>query len=151
MCVFVYSKRERCNSTSSGVGGGLPGEPGEGPARRDALDEVQAIAGNKQCCDCGEAGPDWASINLGITLCIVCSGIHRYTHTHTHTHAYTHTRIQRHTATQKRIYVCTHTHTHTDLHCGRHSYAGTHTLDRTLLSTRTQIQTLHCRHRHTHT
>uniref|UniRef100_A0A8C5FND7 Arf-GAP with coiled-coil, ANK repeat and PH domain-containing protein n=1 Tax=Gadus morhua TaxID=8049 RepID=A0A8C5FND7_GADMO len=71
------ASRERCNSTSSGVGGGLPGEPGEGPARRDALDEVQAIAGNKQCCDCGEAGPDWASINLGITLCIVCSGIHR--------------------------------------------------------------------------
>ena len=78
MCVFVYSKRERCNSTSSGVGGGLPGEPGEGPARRDALDEVQAIAGNKQCCDCGEAGPDWASINLGVLLCIECSGIHRY-------------------------------------------------------------------------
>uniref|UniRef100_A0A8C4F456 Arf-GAP with coiled-coil, ANK repeat and PH domain-containing protein n=1 Tax=Dicentrarchus labrax TaxID=13489 RepID=A0A8C4F456_DICLA len=42
-----------------------------------ALEEVQAIPGNKQCCDCGEPGPDWASINLGITLCIVCSGIHR--------------------------------------------------------------------------
>uniref|UniRef100_A0AAQ5Z8L1 Arf-GAP with coiled-coil, ANK repeat and PH domain-containing protein n=1 Tax=Amphiprion ocellaris TaxID=80972 RepID=A0AAQ5Z8L1_AMPOC len=42
-----------------------------------ALDEVQAIPGNRQCCDCGEPGPDWASINLGITLCIVCSGIHR--------------------------------------------------------------------------
>ena len=44
---------------------------------RKALEEVQAIQGNKQCCDCGEPGPDWASINLGITLCIVCSGIHR--------------------------------------------------------------------------
>uniref|UniRef100_A0A671W980 Arf-GAP with coiled-coil, ANK repeat and PH domain-containing protein n=1 Tax=Sparus aurata TaxID=8175 RepID=A0A671W980_SPAAU len=42
-----------------------------------ALEEVQAIPGNKQCCDCGEPGPDWASINLGITLCIICSGIHR--------------------------------------------------------------------------
>uniref|UniRef100_A0A665V7F2 Arf-GAP with coiled-coil, ANK repeat and PH domain-containing protein n=1 Tax=Echeneis naucrates TaxID=173247 RepID=A0A665V7F2_ECHNA len=42
-----------------------------------ALEEVQAIPGNRQCCDCGEPGPDWASINLGITLCIVCSGIHR--------------------------------------------------------------------------
>ncbi|CAL8325925.1 unnamed protein product [Lota lota] len=76
----THSPRERCNSTSSGGGGGgggLPGEQGEGPGRRDALDEVQAIVGNKQCCDCGEAGPDWASINLGITLCIVCSGIHR--------------------------------------------------------------------------
>uniref|UniRef100_A0A8C8CUS0 Arf-GAP with coiled-coil, ANK repeat and PH domain-containing protein n=1 Tax=Oncorhynchus tshawytscha TaxID=74940 RepID=A0A8C8CUS0_ONCTS len=44
---------------------------------REALDQVQGIPGNKQCCDCGEPGPDWASINLGITLCIVCSGIHR--------------------------------------------------------------------------
>uniref|UniRef100_A0A8C1TWN3 Arf-GAP with coiled-coil, ANK repeat and PH domain-containing protein n=1 Tax=Cyprinus carpio TaxID=7962 RepID=A0A8C1TWN3_CYPCA len=44
---------------------------------REALEEVQAISGNGQCCDCGEPGPDWASINLGITLCITCSGIHR--------------------------------------------------------------------------
>ncbi|XP_038677881.1 arf-GAP with coiled-coil, ANK repeat and PH domain-containing protein 3b isoform X1 [Scyliorhinus canicula] len=38
---------------------------------------VQGIAGNDQCCDCGQADPRWASINLGITLCIECSGIHR--------------------------------------------------------------------------
>ncbi len=44
---------------------------------REALEEVQCISGNGQCCDCGEPGPDWASINLGITLCITCSGIHR--------------------------------------------------------------------------
>uniref|UniRef100_A0AAY4C863 Arf-GAP with coiled-coil, ANK repeat and PH domain-containing protein n=1 Tax=Denticeps clupeoides TaxID=299321 RepID=A0AAY4C863_9TELE len=42
-----------------------------------ALEEVQGIPGNGFCCDCGESGPDWASINLGITLCITCSGIHR--------------------------------------------------------------------------
>uniref|UniRef100_H2LQU0 Arf-GAP with coiled-coil, ANK repeat and PH domain-containing protein n=1 Tax=Oryzias latipes TaxID=8090 RepID=H2LQU0_ORYLA len=42
-----------------------------------ALEDIQAIPGNRQCCDCGEPSPDWASINLGITLCIVCSGIHR--------------------------------------------------------------------------
>ncbi|XP_069774855.1 arf-GAP with coiled-coil, ANK repeat and PH domain-containing protein 3 [Narcine bancroftii] len=41
------------------------------------LQRVQAIAGNDQCCDCGQADPRWASINLGITLCIECSGIHR--------------------------------------------------------------------------
>uniref|UniRef100_A0A8C4S7Z9 Arf-GAP with coiled-coil, ANK repeat and PH domain-containing protein n=1 Tax=Erpetoichthys calabaricus TaxID=27687 RepID=A0A8C4S7Z9_ERPCA len=34
--------------------------------------------GNHQCCDCGQPEPRWASINLGITLCIECSGIHRY-------------------------------------------------------------------------
>ncbi|XP_074860059.1 arf-GAP with coiled-coil, ANK repeat and PH domain-containing protein 2 isoform X2 [Carettochelys insculpta] len=42
-----------------------------------ALQQVQCIAGNIACCDCGLADPRWASINLGITLCIECSGIHR--------------------------------------------------------------------------
>ncbi|XP_066478655.1 arf-GAP with coiled-coil, ANK repeat and PH domain-containing protein 2 isoform X1 [Tiliqua scincoides] len=42
-----------------------------------ALQQVQSIAGNELCCDCGLADPRWASINLGITLCIECSGIHR--------------------------------------------------------------------------
>uniref|UniRef100_A0A4W3GSY1 Arf-GAP with coiled-coil, ANK repeat and PH domain-containing protein n=1 Tax=Callorhinchus milii TaxID=7868 RepID=A0A4W3GSY1_CALMI len=41
------------------------------------LQRVQGIAGNEQCCDCGQPDPRWASINLGITLCIECSGIHR--------------------------------------------------------------------------
>ncbi|XP_063162269.1 arf-GAP with coiled-coil, ANK repeat and PH domain-containing protein 2 [Candoia aspera] len=42
-----------------------------------SLQRVQAIAGNAVCCDCGLADPRWASINLGVTLCIECSGIHR--------------------------------------------------------------------------
>lgn len=35
------------------------------------------IPGNDKCCDCGDTEPRWASINLGITLCIACSGVHR--------------------------------------------------------------------------
>uniref|UniRef100_A0A665V685 Arf-GAP with coiled-coil, ANK repeat and PH domain-containing protein n=1 Tax=Echeneis naucrates TaxID=173247 RepID=A0A665V685_ECHNA len=62
------------DSLASGGGGGSADQENEGCK---ALEEVQAIPGNRQCCDCGEPGPDWASINLGITLCIVCSGIHR--------------------------------------------------------------------------
>uniref|UniRef100_A0A3B4VHH2 Arf-GAP with coiled-coil, ANK repeat and PH domain-containing protein n=1 Tax=Seriola dumerili TaxID=41447 RepID=A0A3B4VHH2_SERDU len=74
-----HSPRQRCSSMStstlaSGGGGGGADQESEG---YKALEEVQAIPGNRQCCDCGEPGPDWASINLGITLCIVCSGIHR--------------------------------------------------------------------------
>ncbi|KAM3931826.1 arf-GAP with coiled-coil, ANK repeat and PH domain-containing protein 2 isoform 5-T5 [Leptodactylus fuscus] len=42
-----------------------------------ALQRVQCIPGNTKCCDCGLPDPRWASINLGITLCIECSGIHR--------------------------------------------------------------------------
>ncbi|XP_039940674.1 arf-GAP with coiled-coil, ANK repeat and PH domain-containing protein 3 [Hirundo rustica] len=41
------------------------------------LQRVQSIPGNEQCCDCGQPDPRWASINLGVLLCIECSGIHR--------------------------------------------------------------------------
>ncbi|XP_059944750.1 arf-GAP with coiled-coil, ANK repeat and PH domain-containing protein 3 [Mesoplodon densirostris] len=42
-----------------------------------ALRRVQHVAGNGQCGDCGRPDPRWASINLGVLLCIECSGIHR--------------------------------------------------------------------------
>ncbi|KAK2863109.1 hypothetical protein Q5P01_002642 [Channa striata] len=74
-----HSPRQRCSSVSVGSLGGGGGGGGIDPENEGckALEVIQAIAGNRQCCDCGEPGPDWASINLGITLCIVCSGIHR--------------------------------------------------------------------------
>lgn len=40
-------------------------------------EQLLNIPGNNYCCDCGSPNPRWASINLGITLCIECSGIHR--------------------------------------------------------------------------
>ncbi|KAK8751966.1 hypothetical protein OTU49_011377 [Cherax quadricarinatus] len=39
--------------------------------------EIMSIPGNDHCCDCNCSNPRWASINLGISLCIECSGIHR--------------------------------------------------------------------------
>ncbi|KAK5002705.1 hypothetical protein LTR60_007025, partial [Cryomyces antarcticus] len=42
-----------------------------------------ADAGNKNCVDCGsDSKVEWVSINLGIILCIECSGIHRSLGTH---------------------------------------------------------------------
>lgn len=38
---------------------------------------ILAMPGNDVCADCGAQQPKWASINLGITLCIECAGIHR--------------------------------------------------------------------------
>uniref|UniRef100_A0A8C6K8M0 Arf-GAP with coiled-coil, ANK repeat and PH domain-containing protein n=1 Tax=Nothobranchius furzeri TaxID=105023 RepID=A0A8C6K8M0_NOTFU len=71
--------RQRCSSMSTNILGGGGGGGGMDQEDEDckALTEIQGIPGNRQCCDCGEPSPDWASINLGITLCIVCSGIHR--------------------------------------------------------------------------
>lgn len=35
------------------------------------------VPGNDLCVDCDAPNPDWASLNLGILMCIECSGIHR--------------------------------------------------------------------------
>ncbi|XP_019699185.1 centaurin-gamma-1A isoform X2 [Harpegnathos saltator] len=35
------------------------------------------VSGNDACVDCGTPNPDWASLNLGVLMCIECSGIHR--------------------------------------------------------------------------
>uniref|UniRef100_A0A8C2XHB3 Arf-GAP with coiled-coil, ANK repeat and PH domain-containing protein n=1 Tax=Cyclopterus lumpus TaxID=8103 RepID=A0A8C2XHB3_CYCLU len=70
-------KLDRKSSTSTGSldsGGELKEKPIKGES---ALQKVLAIPGNTCCCDCGQPDPRWASINLGITLCIQCSGIHR--------------------------------------------------------------------------
>jgi hypothetical protein len=39
-------------------------------------------AENLTCADCNAENPDWASLNLGILICIECSGIHRSLGTH---------------------------------------------------------------------
>ncbi|XP_015123705.1 centaurin-gamma-1A [Diachasma alloeum] len=35
------------------------------------------VSGNDACADCGASNPDWASLNLGVLVCIECSGVHR--------------------------------------------------------------------------
>ena len=40
------------------------------------------IRGNTRCVDCDAMNPDWASLNLGVLVCIECSGIHRNLGTH---------------------------------------------------------------------
>ncbi|XP_016665744.1 ADP-ribosylation factor GTPase-activating protein AGD2 isoform X5 [Gossypium hirsutum] len=38
---------------------------------------LREIPGNDVCAECNAHEPDWASLNLGILLCIECSGVHR--------------------------------------------------------------------------
>ncbi|KAH7664017.1 Arf-GAP with coiled-coil ANK repeat and PH domain-containing protein [Dioscorea alata] len=41
------------------------------------IDVLRKVSGNDICADCGASEPDWASLNLGVLVCIECSGVHR--------------------------------------------------------------------------
>ena len=70
------------------------GDPVTKEGRLQLLLSIVSQKGNSQCADCGGSStltpglygfrspsaitePEWASINLGITLCINCAGAHR--------------------------------------------------------------------------
>ena len=46
------------------------------------LNTIIAKPGNKSCADCNGRNPRWASISLGVFVCIRCCGIHRGLGTH---------------------------------------------------------------------
>lgn len=44
---------------------------------RKVLEGLLKLPENRECADCKCKGPRWASVNLGIFICMQCSGIHR--------------------------------------------------------------------------
>ncbi|XP_041851133.1 BAR_ACAPs and ArfGap_ACAP domain-containing protein [Melanotaenia boesemani] len=75
--------RERTDPQITQVKEPPPLQPGGDASPRPSAQRPAVLAaalggpGNQQCCDCGEEEPRWASVNLGVTMCIECSGIHR--------------------------------------------------------------------------
>ncbi|CAM9560033.1 unnamed protein product, partial [Phaeothamnion confervicola] len=66
-------------SRHGGGGGGGPSGP-VGPHVATNIPVaclVRLCKANPTCVDCGAPAPEWASINLGVLMCIECSGIHR--------------------------------------------------------------------------
>jgi len=53
----------------------------QSPEEQEELKATQerlwSIPGNTTCADCGGKRPTWVSMNLGILLCMNCSGVHR--------------------------------------------------------------------------
>ncbi|XP_038708108.1 ADP-ribosylation factor GTPase-activating protein AGD1 isoform X2 [Tripterygium wilfordii] len=41
------------------------------------IELLRRVCGNDRCADCNAPEPDWASLNLGVLVCIECSGVHR--------------------------------------------------------------------------
>lgn len=49
---------------------------------RKHLQRLQKLSANKHCAECGNKQPTWASVNLGVFVCIRCSSVHRAMGTH---------------------------------------------------------------------
>ncbi|KAE9416341.1 hypothetical protein Angca_006491, partial [Angiostrongylus cantonensis] len=47
------------------------------PDATTTFEQIRRVPGNERCADCGSDQPKWVSINLGVVLCIECSGVHR--------------------------------------------------------------------------
>lgn len=54
-----------------------PTDSKKGMASRALAQELWVVNGNSKCADCGQKDPEWAVLNLGILICVKCSGIHR--------------------------------------------------------------------------
>jgi len=51
--------------------------PRENLKCREELNRLQKLESNRYCADCGQKQATWCSTNIGVFVCIRCSGVHR--------------------------------------------------------------------------
>lgn len=74
--IFFFIKTQSILETSTLNQAQKDNEKNE-ETQRESLKKIRMVPGNDRCADCGVNDPEWACTNLGIIVCIECSGIHR--------------------------------------------------------------------------
>ncbi|TVU29140.1 hypothetical protein EJB05_20692 [Eragrostis curvula] len=73
-----YGNLAADNHRPSGSGDTVSHEDNSSSEGHDDIPNLlRNIPGNDSCAECRSPDPDWASLNLGILICIECSGAHR--------------------------------------------------------------------------
>lgn len=87
--IYFFLKKTVQNAIASALNNNCPNklkqsnkEDKSNPKAQLLSQLVIADPANRYCADCKSEDPEWASINLGILICIKCSGVHRQLGTH---------------------------------------------------------------------
>lgn len=74
---WVYVIEQEIFKSLQGNESSKPKTQNSGDVAQLMLNIRNQVGGNGFCVDCDGPSPEWASLNLGVLMCIECSGIHR--------------------------------------------------------------------------